>query len=290
MKLPVKFPALLLALAVLLAACGKKTTPEADARHFFDLLNQGKTQEAYDSTAFVFQVGQTFKAFEAGARDAGFVGARDFVLKPRTEADGRPAFEGALSTPAGRPIAFDIRMAWEKGAWRVLSLRARAAGPNLLVEDRFSVVGRGADISPDINRELPSEAAIKALAQEAIQQFSSGLKQRDFEEFYDYIARHWQSQVSKVRLYRAFQPFIDQGIDLTDVVNMDPVYDTPPRIDSDGLLVVIGHFDTHPRKAFIMKFIYEMPRWRLFGINVMIVDDSSAKQATPAPSATPGTP
>jgi hypothetical protein len=48
-------------------------------------------------------------------------------------------------------------------------------------------------------------------------------------------------------------------------VNLDP----PPRIDSEGLLIVSGSYPSKPlRVAFSLKYYYDMPDWRVFGMNV----------------------
>jgi hypothetical protein len=271
-----------LALALGLSACGTRSTPESDLKHFFDLLGDGKIQEAYESTAFVFRAGQSAKAFEASARDVGFVGLTNVTLLRGDSKDGSPVFEGVL-TASGQKVAFELKMTREKGAWRVLSLKTKSADPALAPEERFSDVGRRLFVSEEISRGAPPDAQLKALVREAIQQFSDGLRTRDFEAFYNYTSKKWQDQVSKVRLYRAFEPFVQQNVDLSDVLEKEPVFDGQPRISPDGLLVINGHYDTHPRKVFAMKFIYELPKWRLFGINVELRDDP-AKQPASSPA------
>jgi hypothetical protein len=45
--------------------------------------------------------------------------------------------------------------------------------------------------------------------------------------------------------------------------------DGPPAINTEGVLVINGHFHTAPYQVyFSMKFMYELPRWKLFGLDV----------------------
>ena len=43
-------------------------------------------------------------------------------------------------------------------------------------------------------------------------------------------------------------------------------------LEGEGLLVVAGMFPTQPyRVAFSFKYMYEVPRWKLFGIDVNLL-------------------
>ena len=45
--------------------------------------------------------------------------------------------------------------------------------------------------------------------------------------------------------------------------------DGPPVINTEGVLVINGHFHTAPYQVYFnMKFMYELPRWKLFGLDV----------------------
>jgi len=43
-------------------------------------------------------------------------------------------------------------------------------------------------------------------------------------------------------------------------------------VNSDGLLILAGHYDGHPyRIQFALKYIYELPSWKLFGLDVNLL-------------------
>ena len=46
---------------------------------------------------------------------------------------------------------------------------------------------------------------------------------------------------------------------------------TSTKIGSDGVLVVKGYYETKPyRTTFMLRFIYELPYWRLYGVEVQL--------------------
>ena len=55
------------------------------------------------------------------------------------------------------------------------------------------------------------------------------------------------------------------------IKDIEPVFETPPTITSDGLLLLSGYYPTERyRVIFTVRFIYELPRWKLFGIDVTL--------------------
>jgi hypothetical protein len=118
---------------------------------------------------------------------------------------------------------------------------------------------------------MPEEKEIKRMTDEALMMFHSAIKQKSFEDFYEWTSQAWQDQLTLAKLQRAFQPFIDMNIDLSGVQKESPIFDVPPVITTEGLLVLEGHYPTKPNEtAFLLKFIYESPRWRIFGMSVNI--------------------
>jgi hypothetical protein len=125
--------------------------------------------------------------------------------------------------------------------------------------------------------------------------FGDAVKQGSFREFFDGCSLAWQDQlvtgevrsgvpstmrrelsekqkeIGASRLDSAFAPFIEQKIDLSRVEKMQPVLDHPAQVTTDGLLIVSGYYPTEPyRTVFSMKFMYELPKWRLFGLDVSL--------------------
>ena len=60
-------------------------------------------------------------------------------------------------------------------------------------------------------------------------------------------------------------------MDLSGIRGVPPVFEEPPTITTEGLLTMQGYYPTKPlRVLFTMKFLYELPRWKLFGLDVSL--------------------
>jgi hypothetical protein len=78
--------------------------------------------------------------------------------------------------------------------------------------------------------------------------------------------------VTEKMLKNHFQGFVDSKISLASTPVLPPVFDQPPQIDPDGLLTLHGHFDLPDYKLlFDLAYAYELPRWKLFAINMAVV-------------------
>ena len=83
------------------------------------------------------------------------------------------------------------------------------------------------------------------------------------------------------QLQHAFQPFIDKKVNLGALRTLAPIFDTPPVIDPEGLLIVLGHYPSQPytgegnpsgsfKVYFSLRYTYELPKWKLLGIDVQL--------------------
>ncbi len=118
-------------------------------------------------------------------------------------------------------------------------------------------------------KAIPPEDQLKQLVNKTMIDFAVAIKAKDFTAFYNNIAKHWQAQTTKEELYNAFKSFIDQDIYLTGLQKFDLVFTENPQITNEGLLILQGHYPTQPSVTyFTLKYLYEEPEWKLFGISV----------------------
>ena len=69
---------------------------------------------------------------------------------------------------------------------------------------------------------------------------------------------------------RSFKSYLEQGINLTVLDPMQPIFDEKPQIEN-GILTIKGHYDTTPsRFYFSLSYIQENGGWKLSNINVDI--------------------
>jgi hypothetical protein len=164
---------------------------------------------------------------------------------------------------------FVVQLRQDGKVWRVHTLTSPRSVETGLVENRFSLVGRGASFTDALNRPVPDQETVAALIHDTMTGFNASLLSGSFTEFYQNIARAWQAQLTESQLRRAFEAFIERKVDLTEAIKLEPVLDEQPKISADGLLMISGYYPWKPYKVvFNLKYMHEMNQWKLFGIDV----------------------
>ena len=255
--------------ALLVGACGGKGDPSAAARTFFEQLAGGRMQEAYESTAFALRTQQSQRTFEASVKEQGlaqFAGAQ--WEAPTFE--GRTAkIRGSLPEANGGPDKLVVTLVEESGAWRVYSLRVPPTAGSSGSANLIGTLGRSTGFTEPIDRPMPTEKELQELTRETLLMFNDAVQAKSFERFYEDISKTWRRQVTVGQLNRAFEAFIEHGVDITGIKDLVPTFKEPPYITADGLLLIAGEFSTSPyRVVFTLRFVYELPKWELLGIEV----------------------
>lgn len=255
--------------ALFTASCGQKPDAKVAAQQFFDQVAKGNTQQAHSGAAFAFQAEQNARVFEQAAKEQGLIGARGVELEP-IDNDGKTAkFNAVITTSSGEWRTYIATLQQESGDWKMFSLKTPRSLETGLRENHFSLVGKGAAFSDALNQPMPDEQAIKQLVAETIRSFNDAIQQKSFADFYESVSAKWRSTLTERQLANAFQPFVDQGVNMGGALAMEPILDPPPQITTDGLLLVTGHYPSKPYQVvFALKYIYELPNWKLFGIDV----------------------
>jgi hypothetical protein len=120
---------------------------------------------------------------------------------------------------------------------------------------------------------LPSDKELKALTFDSLFAFNKAVQKKSFAQFHEErLASQFREQFPLDKFSATFQVFIDKGYDISNIAKSEPVFDIPPAIDSDGLLVLKGHYPTRPNKVtFKLTYVYESSAWKLLGINVQVI-------------------
>lgn len=284
--------------ALALAGCAKNSAPDDVARVFFDLIASGKAAQAYAAAAFGFQSAQTRSFFETTLRETGLDAIASAKYEtPRYSEDRRVARVAAEFTTRSKAIIpLVIALVQERGAWRVLSIKTPRNPTTGRIENRFTMIGREPGFGdPTDLYPVPDAPTATVLAAGSLLAFNDAVQRKDFLPLFDEASLHWQDQLvtregpaaipgtmkraltpterqlGASRLQHAFQSFIDQGIDIGGIKGIEPVFDRPAWVNTDGLLILSGHYPTQPyRVLFSLKFYYETPVWRLFGLDVSV--------------------
>jgi hypothetical protein len=269
----------------MVAGCGhpppSAQDPESAANAFFASLEQGNPHAAYDSAAFGFQAAQTFEAFFSNARELGLVGGQ---LPVWTGSDGQGTearLDGTVVSQSGTPVNVSVTLTPDGGAWKVFSLHTATGQQDAEPEDRFTLVGKGTGFNDVYHQPMPGPEELARLVNGTMAKFNTAIRTGDFHAFYGSVSQQWKdgqrmtgeaaAGVTENMLKHHFQDFIDKKIDLSPLAGAPPVFDPPPLINQDGLLDLYGHIDGPQfRVNFFLEYAYELPRWKLFGINLSI--------------------
>ncbi len=72
-----------------------------------------------------------------------------------------------------------------------------------------------------------------------------------------------------IALIAAFQPFIDQKIDISPLSSLTPSYEIPPSVNDQGQLPMVGNYAADAKAVhFDLKYVKEDDQWKLIGIVV----------------------
>lgn len=266
-----RFVFLCLLVVAVLTGCSKKPDAVETARTFFEQVAAGKADEAYASTSLNFQAQQTLEFFRQSSKEMG-LGEYVSMTSDAPELERNSAkLHVVVKTKAGGNFPLIVTLVNERKAWRLLSIRTPRSVQTGLSANLYGVVGRGTGFNDTLNHPQPTEEEVRKLVENALLMFNDAVQQGTFDDFYDKVSREWQKQLTKGQLSRAFQAFVDKKVNIDPIKGQKAVFDDPPAMTTDGLLVVKGYYPTQPRLVFSLKFMYELPKWKIFGLDISLV-------------------
>jgi len=118
--------------------------------------------------------------------------------------------------------------------------------------------------------KLPPDKELKALVFDSLFAFNKAVQEKSFAKFHEErLSPMFREQFPLEKFTATFQVFIDKGYDISNIAKSEPVFDSPPEINDNGLLVLRGHYPTRPNKVtFKLTYVNESSAWKLMGINV----------------------
>jgi hypothetical protein len=231
------------------------------ADEFLVAVGEGRIQEAYQMTSPSFRQVQTEEEFAQTATQLGLNEFASATWTSRSVKNDVATLEGTVTNTTGGKNPLTVSLIREGERWRVLSFTGAVAGGS----------------AEPAKKPMPEDDELKAMVSTTLADFGAAVRAENFESFYESTARLWQSQTSAEELQKTFQPFLDQQVDLAEVEGIDPVFDNPPTIDEDGVLLLTGYFPTESaRVEFEVSYVYEHPDWKLIGLAVSRAANESA--------------
>ena len=172
------------------------------------------------------------------------------------DADGVLILVGRYPTTPTE-VEFRLQYVNEKAAWKLLGIKVE-------VKPTSEPGGR-----------VPSEREARALALESLLAFNRAVQAKNFTTFHRHIADVWRKQITPEQLRRAFAEFVEQDVDISQIADLQPVFDRVPGFDEDEFLLLKGYYPTAPNKVrFKLRYIQEAGQWQLINIAVNVSPDA----------------
>lgn len=234
------------------------------ADKFFALIQTGKVEEAYNSTAREFQAAASLEVFQKFLEIATLDNFARASWTTRSISGNTGKLIGSIHTKEGGVVPIEIDFVKEEGQWKILRITKQTAGISQKQKE-----AELEEAAPLMGKEVPSDETLAAMISESIWILGDGINKNDLANFYNHIAKIWQRQTDASSLKQAFYDFIDKKIDLTIIQGQTPVLSEPPAIDNDGVLRLKGYYATQPYIInFELGYLYEHPQWRLVAVNI----------------------
>jgi hypothetical protein len=120
--------------------------------------------------------------------------------------------------------------------------------------------------------KVPNERVLEALVKVTMLTFNDANVTGNYTVFHAKASKPFRQQFTPEKLQETFKDFSQNSIDFDIIAAYKPVYDPPPKVDTDGRLLVQGHFPTEPtRVVYDLEFIPSDGEWKLISINVKTV-------------------
>ncbi len=256
-KILIALGILAVVVTLIIVAVFQMTSGIADvANNFFAEIKAGNIDLAYDS-----YLSEEFKAATSKDGLKSFLNGSmlsdyaDATWPSRSMENNQGQLEGTITTSSGGTVPLAITFVSENEEWKILSIKLSQAG---LTDDGSSAA-------------MPDDIKLKRMTTESVYELALAINAKDFTAFYDKIGQLWKSQTTAENLKSGFKSFIDQNIDLTGMKDVDPVLSSPPSIDDNGFLSLVGYFPTQPSVVYFeLDYAYEHPDWKMVGTSVEI--------------------
>ncbi len=244
-----------LILAIVMVVNSLTTGMTKNAEEFFLAVSEGQLDTArnYLSTSFRNSVDPA--EFRAYLQNGGLDRYETSTWDSRSYSGSQGKIAGVVYLQDGSHLPIKMVFVQEKSEWHIHSIEVSLPG-----------------ISPHtVKKSIPPLNKLEFMASSTIKLFGNCVLTNDFTPFYSQVSALWQSRTSAARLLQAFQPFVDNNIDLSKYDHVDPTFSETPLIDEHGTLLLKGYFAHETETlSFDLRYAFEYPEWKLLGLNVSL--------------------
>ncbi len=244
-------------IVILVGAVFMMTSGMTDtATAFFTEIKAKNYTKAYTHLSENFKANTSQDEFVKFLDKSALLKFKDTSWNSRSISGGKGELDGSVVTESGGVVPIKLSFIKENDLWKIYSIYKPKAG---LSQD-------------DASGKLPSTEELIALTDQSLLVFAKSVNAKSFKEFYSYISQLWQKQTSVEKLDTAFKVFINQNFNMAPSLKaINPKFDVKPSINSDGVLVVEGHYPGKPSSLiFKLEYVYEGVGWKLLGVSINV--------------------
>lgn len=228
-------------------------TETADA--FFDAIKVDDLARAMEHVSVEFRSGVDEAHLREFLSRNGLLNFRETNWAERRLSGRRGWLEGSITAEYGSAIPIRLTFVRERGGWRMYSLQRLASG---LMAD---------DTDPRIPRPMERQM----LVQQTMTDFALAVRVGSMADFHATLSRMGQDHYTVAMLDEAYGPIMAEGVDLTILIQVEPIFDGKPEMDDLGILTLKGHYPSFPRRVFFEQvYVHEGIRWKLAGFSINI--------------------
>ena len=174
-----------------------------------------------------------------------------FDTPPAIDSDGVLILKGSYPTKP-KPVIFALKYGFDTGEWRLQG-----------IDVNVPALAEKPAVGP-----LPSDEKCNAIVRGSLMAFNQAIQEKSFAAFHKECSAPYREQISVDKLNEIFKEFMDKGIDISFIEKIEPVFDAPPQVDSDGVLMLSGAYAGKPSVAFKLKYVFEDDQWKIIGVDV----------------------
>lgn len=244
---------------------------EADMAQFFKHLRNERYYDAYNQIATRLKE-VSFEGFERSIlrHELDKVSTTDW--ETRKVGGTEATFSGVFDFFGGKRDEITVKLVRERSQWRVYSVVSRRAG-NLITESSGIQLDSSREAGKPMDLSVPSDENMQRLVNGTLMSFNEAIQIQYFGSFYQSISTAWQQQTTATNLTEAFKVFIEKGVSFAALRDAKAEFIFPPIINDYGILLAEGYYiDGTRRVNFRMKYVNEQDQWRLFGLDISLVD------------------
>jgi hypothetical protein len=222
------------------------------AGSFFNLAQQGRIKNAYESTATSFQDTTSESQLRSFFLLTFPGGVKNWLWTRSRHAPGGETLEGKVWSGDSEVVPVSVTLVRQDARWKVSALEIPTTG----LMDAARRAG------------LPGDKQIAALVAVTMTTLADAQTSRDFNSLHQRLSRAWQQQTTPAMLAVKLRPLTENQVDLASLKGLIPVISRPPHLDTNSHLLVDGYYlPPAGRLNFSLRYAYEHPEWRLAALS-----------------------